>query len=113
MSDLAAPIGGQDASRPDQRRNNRFRHWRIHPWVAVADRHTLGDEEMKLETILNALERSLYYCDFPETSKVLAISARQARAFRARMLRMDAEKDAEIWRLQDIIFRKTKIGGHR
>ena len=42
---------------------------------------------MKIETILNAYAKAIYYCDFPETSEVLSRSVRQEQIFRARILR--------------------------
>ena len=57
---------------------------------------------MNLETILNAYASSLHradICAYSFSPLSHAKYFRMSRAFRARILRMDAEKDAEIARL--------------
>ena len=53
---------------------------------------------MKLETILNAMERARFKA---AQIKGYKKHDRQYRAFRARILRLDAEKDATIKELDD------------
>ena len=55
---------------------------------------------MKIETILMAMEKANDWAWQYPPSKLHPHAERQYRAFRARILRMDAEKDAEIERLK-------------
>jgi len=57
---------------------------------------------MRLEIILNAMARSsnMFYYGYPKHHKK---RSRQYRAFRDRILRMDAEKDAVIKMLREKI----------
>ena len=56
---------------------------------------------MKLETYLNAYGQSVYRLGNEDIYDHNSREFRQVEAFRARILRMDAEKDAEIKHLKE------------
>ena len=76
---------------------------------------------MKIETILNAYDISYArYCYVPEFDESkFGRRMRQHRAFRARILRMDAEKDARIVELEghnyalNLYIEETEMGSEK